>query len=122
MIEKVLFFPPQAAKKTDSSAQLSVAFPATVQLEVKFCMFLLYRKMPGTGEEENHLGKHYTYTKGEQQSFGNGLPQHTLPMVICNISPVYICPLPLIQHANTLALNSFSSLLSRREILVGGRL
>lgn len=121
MIEKA-FFIPQAAMKTDSSTQLSMVFPTTVWLKAKFCMFLLYSKMHGTGEEANHLDKHYTCTKGEQQSFGNDLPQLILSMFFCNISPVYIWPHSLIQHTNTPALNLFSSLLSRWECLVGGRL
>lgn len=42
-------------------------------------MFLLSSKTHGTGEEENHLDKHYTYTKGEQQNFGNDVPRTSFP-------------------------------------------
>lgn len=78
MIEKA-FFSPQAAMEADISTQLPMVFPPTVWLKVKFSMFLLSSKTRGTGGKENHLDKHYTYTKGEQQNFGNDVPRISFP-------------------------------------------
>ena len=85
-------------------------------------MFLLYSNTYGMAGEENHLDKHCAHTKGEQQSFGNDLSQHILSMVICNVSPIYICQRSLVQYTNTLALNLFNNLPSKWEGLIGGRL